>query len=1007
MNASKRSGRWVGALALSLLLTLACPPRPSAGDEPPARRGGIRQVVLDGLRRLTTTSRPASQPAETTTKPDVSKIKTLAECRGLFDKGQYATATEAYRKFTDNQPDEMRISAAIGLSGALAMEGKYTEAIDALKPVAKAADRDAAWHLAMAEALSNVGSYQEALKHAERANELRPAWAPAILARGQLLEVHGRSDEAVNVYKSMEKTVETNEYKRDARSLVALGKILDRYSIMTGRKASAQGDNIYNNYLRAAYQDVDKKYWPAYVAAGMFALSKHRARYAAADFKAAAEINKRIPEVHVGIGVLQLGRMGFEQCLSEADKALKINPRLPDGHLLKAVCYMRWRKHEKAIPFITKALEPNPNNIEALSLMAAAYVCMYEPEKAQPYIQRVEKINPRCAEMHNIIGGWLSAGRQFEEAERYFLKAIELAPKLSEPVTSLGLLYMQTGQEDKAKEVLQKAHELDDYRADVVNYLSLLGKLEKFLVKETDHFIVKVDGKHDAVLLDQVSDYMESIYDEVCTDYGYEPPFKTLIEIFPTQTQFSTRLSGRGWIPTVGACTGRVIVLAAPAPEEQRTPLGTHNWAVVLRHEFTHVVTLSGTANRIPHWFTEACAVWQQPDKRAYKHISTLVGATRTDKLMPIKDLDWGFIRPRRPDQRHLAYAQSEWALTYIVTTKGYDVVPKMLKGFRDGLTQAEVFEKIVGVKESEFDKGFKAWAKTQVKQWGFNPDPPPKLADAAKNASEHPKDANAHADHAVALYYARKRPEALAAAEKAIEIDPNHTRALGVKAYTLMVDKKYEQAIDAANKLEQVDHESVIAPRVLADCYLKMKGETSALRAKAINALELLQQRRPMEQYSYDQLCKIYTNLGMSDRALRNLIHLHRHTMKASKYAKQAAEIYRTKRQYDNALSYYRQVLHINPYDASVYETIAAIQLRTKRYDQAISAARDLTLLQPESANAWTKLAMVRCNVGRTRKDRDLLQQARQDATKALSLDPDGQAKEVLAVIEEALKDL
>lgn len=1000
-NGSRR--HVLAAASLAVLLAVFAPSPARAQDDPgPVIRRGRRgpvQVVPGTQPATAPGTQPATRP--TTTKP----VTKLSECLDLYNKGQYAGAAEGYRKFLGDK--DSQVAASIGMARALAMEGNYAQAIEALSGAAEAGQASADWQVQMADALSNVGKYEEALAHVQKACDLSPAWAPAILVKGNLLEVLGRREQAVETYQSMDKTMEKDDWRRDARSLVALGRILDRFTILTGKKASAQGDNIYNNYLRAAYQNVDEKYWPAYVAAGMFALSKSRPQMAAGDFQAADKINKRIPDVHIGLGALNLGRMNFEAALKEADEALKINPRHVDGHLLKAICMMLWRKHADAIPHIEKALKTNPNSLDALSLMAAVHICMHHEDKAQPFIERVGKVNPRCAELEQTIGQWLSTGRQFAEAEKHFLKAIELAPQMPEPVTELGLLYMQTGEEDKAREALQKAHQLDDYRADVVNYLGVLDKLAKFRVKETAHFIVKVDPEHDAVLLNQVSDFMESIYDPITrVDYQYEMPFKTIIEIFPTQTQFSTRLSGRGWIPTVGACTGRVIVLAAPAPQEERTPLGTHNWAVVLSHEFTHVVTLTCTNNRIPHWFTEACAVWHQPDKEAYNYVRTLVNAVRTQTLFSVKDMDWGFIRPRRPTDRQQAYAQSEWTLQYIIQAKGYDVVPKMLAGFRDGLTQADVFEKIVGMSEKDFDKAFAQWARTRVKEWGFNPDPPPKLAEAEKAAADRPADPNAQADHAVALYYARRRSDAMETADKALALDPNNGRALGIKAFVLLGQKKYDEAIDAAVKLEGLDHSSIVSPRVLAECYQNMKGDEIALRARTIEALKLLQQRQPLDQYSYDQLARLYHGWAPA-LELPNLVHLHRHTMRDPKYARQAAEIYRSMKQYDQALAFYQQVLHINPYDASAYEAIAGLELSAKRYDKAVDAAQNGTLLQPASGRAWTILAKVRRDAGKAARNKDTLLQARSDAQKAISIEPDGPAKDILATIEEALKEL
>jgi len=947
-------------------------------------------------------TRPATQPKGKTRKTAATKPPSLDQCRALYMKGDYAGASKGYRKLISDK--SVRVAASVGLAEALAMRGDYEEGLDALKSLADAGKADANWHVAMADLLATIGKYKLAATHARRAHKLRPDMARAILIRGMLAETLGRKKHAVAVYKSMSQVTDGEAYLKDARALVALGQIQDRYAVLTGQKASLQADNIYNNYLRRAYMEVDDKYWPAYVAAGTFALSKHRVKTAAHEFGLAAKINKRIPAVHVGLGIVQLSKWRFEKCMRSADAALKINPRYPDAFVLKAFCYMKWRKFDKVKPLLDKVLAINPNHIEALSLMAAVHVRTFKPKQAEPFIARVREIDPNNAELHSTIGQWLASGRQFERAEKHYLRAIELAPEQAGPVADLGELYMQTGQETKALEVLEKAHEIDDFRADILNYIKLLRDMEKFRVKETEHFIIKLDPTRDAVLLDQVAEYMESIYEDICKDYAYYPTVKTIIEIFPMQKQFSVRLTGRGRIRTVGACTGRVIMLAAP-DRDKRTPLGTHNWAVVLRHEFTHTITLTGTRNRIPHWFTEACAVWQQPDKRSYANVRVLADATARKRLFHMKDLDWGFIRPKRRGDRALAYAQSEWISEFIITTRGYETIPKMLKGFRDGMSQADVFEKIVGAPEGEFDKKFRAWAVGQVEKWGFPTSPPPNLAKAAKEAKAKPKDAAAQVRLAVAQYSRGKTRQARATAKKALNLDPGNVKALEVLAQCLAAGKNYDEAIAAAGRLSLADKTSAVAPRVLARCYLAKKGGRNY--AKAIGALELLKQRRPLEEYSYRELANLYTTLGMSEKALPNLIHLHRHTMMTPKYARKVAEIYRALGKDELAMKFYREVLYINPYDPSVYDAVAGMHRKARRYDRAIEAIRKLTLLQPAAAASWNKLAVIKYRAwnAASHKSKDLLFEARDAAQKALAIEPNGQAASILERIEDALK--
>ena len=979
--------------------------QPTTRKTEPAGEPGGKTVVLDPISRGIKSIVKRLQPSgRTTTAPAAVSLATkapagtLESARELYMRGQYRPAGDAYRKLLDNR--EARVSAAIGLARALSMTGKYQQAIEALDKVKDEAAKRAGWHVAMAEVLHAIGKYDEALKHAAAANELEPAWAPAIFAHGMVLETLGHKAKATAVYKTMSHTVEADTYRKDARSLVALGRIMDRYAVLSGQRASEQASNILHNYFQEAYLKADKAYWPANVAAGVFLLSKHRPSSAGKEFALALKRNPHLPDAYAGLGAIELSRWQFGKCIALADKALAIHPSHADALLLKAACMMQWRKFEQVPPIVEKVLKVNPNHLDALSLMAAVHVRLGDNNKAKPFIDRARKVNAGYHGLPLATAEWLSAGRQFELAETYFRQAIELAPEQAEPITGLGRMYLQTGDEAKALDTLKKAHEIDDFRADVVNFMNLLNKMKDYMVRETDHFIVKVDGKLDAILADQVAEYMESIYKEVTGDYAHEPGQKTIVEFFPTHADFSVRITGRGWIGTVGASTGRVIALVAPNTE--RSQFGTHNWATVLRHEYTHTVTLSATKNRIPHWFTEACAVFQQPDKRNYKFVRMLVQATRTGKLFPMKELDWGFIRPKKAGDRSLAYAQSEWVMEYIIDAKGYDKVIEMLKGFRDGLSQTEVFERIVGIPEKDFDKAFDKWAHETVKRWGFNPEPPPDYAKAVKAAKEKPEDAAAQATLAVAKYYRRDRRGAEQAAKKALKLDPENSRAQGVLAVVLADQKKYDDAIEAANRLEKLDNTTSFAPKVLSQCYMAKKDW-----ANAITALELLQQRQPLDSYSYEQLATIYNQLGQPEKALPNLIHLHRHTMTDPKYARQIAETYRSLKQYDQALTYFVEITHINPYQPNAYEAMAAIYRTNGDYGKAVAAIEKVTLLEPDSADAWAKTAMMRYLAGRAAKDPGMLRHARQAAEKSMTLDPQGRAEQVLERIDDAIEEL
>ncbi len=963
-------------------------------DGATTRPVAISSATMPTTRPVAATSTaPASMPAE-------DPGTTLDACQDQYMRGQYGSAAEGYKQLA--KQDKLRAAASVGAAQSLAMKGDYAEARAALDNAGEAARKDFRWRLEYAQLLMTLGEYDKALEHANAADALKPDFAPTIFVRGQLLETLGQKKQALDVYRSVSKIIDVGEFVKDPESLVAIGNSLDRDCILSGKKLGQQAPNILHNYYQKAYQ-VDPKYWPANAAAQLFLLSKHMVSQANEEYELARKLNHRIPDIYVGKGMAELEQWKFESCLSQVKVALDINPRHPDSLLLKAVCLMQWRKFDEVPAALDEVLKVNPNYPDALSLYAAFYIRQGQQGKAQPYIDRVNKINATYAGLPLAIAQWLAAGRQHVQAEKYYLQAMELAPEQAEPLAGLGLLYMQMGNEDKARDALAKAFAIDDFRADVLNYKNLLEKMQKYKVKQTEHFIVKVDSENDPVLLDQVADYCEKMYAEVCGDFNYYPAEKSIVEFFPTHEDFSVRITGKGWIGTVGASTGTVIALVSPTPDEKRSPFGAYNWATVLLHEFTHTVTLAKTENRIPHWFTEGCAVWEQPDRRNYEAMRALVQAVQTKHLFPVKDLDWGFQRPQKASDRPLAYAQSEWIMEYIIETQKYPAIARMLDAFRDGRTQADVFKEVLGATEADFDKAFGQWARKEVVRWGYDPEPPLDPKETIKAVEKAPKDAAAKARHARALLNSGSMPQAKKAAQEALALDKSNAQAMAVLLRTMSPQKEAAGVLKLARELQEADPANREAPRVLADMYMD-KGQWS----DAIVELETLKQRATQDPYSYAMLAKCYQNIGQPERALPNLVELHTHTMNDPRYARQIAEIYRSINQDQEALKYYQDIVTINPFETNAYQSMAFIHLDAKRYDEAIKAAQSMVLVDAKNPQSRLTLAKIRFYVGRDTKDRRQLEAARADAQEVLKAAPDAaKATELLEKIDSQLADL
>ena len=169
------------------------------------------------------------------------------------------------------------------------------------------------------------------------------------------------------------------------------------------------------------------------------------------------------------------------------------------------------------------------------------------------------------------------------------------------------------------------------------------------------------------------------------------------IEVFPTHDAFSVRTTGSPWIGTVGASTGRVIAMVAP--RNGKHTMGAYNWAQVLRHEFTHTVSLSATDNRIAHWMTEGLAVLAEEGPLRWDWVPMLYRAVKTGELFSMDELTWAFVRPKKPHHRSLAYAQSAWVCQYIEEKWGHDAILRMMAQFKQGKTQDRVFLDVLKTK--------------------------------------------------------------------------------------------------------------------------------------------------------------------------------------------------------------------------------------------------------------------------------------------------------------------
>jgi tetratricopeptide (TPR) repeat protein len=127
-----------------------------------------------------------------------------------------------------------------------------------------------------------------------------------------------------------------------------------------------------------------------------------------------------------------------------------------------------------------------------------------------------------------------------------------------------------------------------------------------------------------------------------------------------------------------------VITANSPASQAENPA----NWQDVLWHEFTHVITLTASKNKMPRWFSEGISVFEerQANPAWGEHMNLgYRDLILNGELTPLGKLSSAFLAPK--DSRHLlfAYYESSLVIEFIVQRFGLESLKAMLADLGDG----------------------------------------------------------------------------------------------------------------------------------------------------------------------------------------------------------------------------------------------------------------------------------------------------------------------------------
>jgi tetratricopeptide (TPR) repeat protein len=870
-----------------------------------------------------------------------------------------------------------RLAAAAVLAPGLAVasvdqafqalrQGKYEEAIEAFgkESIATPTPR---LYKGWIEALRLTGDYEGALSVIERFQSREPASVELANRRGEILYATGREDEARREFERAIRGGAADHLRAELNLAVLLyehgavdeafarfDRFIDVYNqssrlsaeeleaVATAcRYLGVTNHELYRDALRA-YDEAKAKN-PERVEptlrAGELFLEKYNSPDASESFQAVLRENPNHPEALLGLARAK-DFDGASEAVELARKALEVNPRYVAARAFVAEQLVGLEDFEGAREEAGKALEVNPVSPEALPILAAAAFLEGDSTSFREIEASVLARNPKDARFYNELSVIAVNNRLYREARDFAQKAVSLDPRSFEGYGLLGLNQLRLGDIEAGRKNLERSFEGDPYNVWIKNTLDLLDTYSAYETTKTARFQIFIEGKESDLLATYVERIADEAYERLSERYEFRPPTPIRIEVYPSHGDFSVRTLGLPGLGALGVCFGPVVAVDSPSAR----PKGQFNWASTLWHELAHTVTLGATDHEVPRWFSEGLSVLEERRARpGWGDDASLafLAAYQRGKLLPLAELNNGFMRPTYPQQIGISYYQASLVSELIERDFGFAAIRDLLAAYREGLDTGEAFRKVLNLSPTEFDSRFDAYLKERFGTVAASLRLPPERSDDAEEST---------ALQAVTA-------EELAARAERDEFDFIAQLETGRRALEAGDKEKAEKRLSRAKELFPGYWESGSPYPLLASIH-EERGELARAASELRSFVDL-------NESDYDAHVKLF-------------------------------ELYRKLGRTEDAAAVLERAIYIYPFDAEAHRNLADAYRALGRAQDVVVERRALLALTTDRAQGLYELALAYFEAGD-------LKNARRELLRALEIAPG--FKEGLALLLKVTK--
>jgi cellulose synthase operon protein C len=510
---------------------------------------------------------------------------------------------------------------------------------------------------------------------------------------------------------------------RDCQTLRHHGKLPEAKTCFTGllnnRRAFERAEAFWG---LAQYEDANEQFRLAHsqepgsaeirVEWGRLFFERFNPQEAVNLFEEALKIDDNYAPAYLGLA--RVAAEGYDQkAIDFARQALSHDAKLFEAHELLSYLALEDSDRKMAADEAQQALSISGEALDALSVLAS--MDFLDGKPSSPWTDKLFAINPVYGEAYATAAHFFVINRRYDEGVAFYRKALALNPALWDARSELGLNLMRLGDIPEARQELEKAYAAHYRNAQTKNALTVLDSLSKYQTFTSPHAIVILQKNEAALLRPYVEAEVEKSIGIYERKYKMKLPGPVRLEVYPNHDDFIVRtlgLPGQGGL--LGVTFGLVVAMDSPSA---RAP-GQFNWATTIRHELSHVFVVTATHHLVPRWFTEGLAVHEESatnPRWGDRLTPDIVNALRHKQLLPVKDLERGFVRPRYPTQVMVSYFQAGKMCDYIAERWGDDALLGMVHSFGDRKTTEQAIQENLRESPEQFDKDFSAWLDKQT----------------------------------------------------------------------------------------------------------------------------------------------------------------------------------------------------------------------------------------------------------------------------------------------------